>query len=89
MKRKTVTIINKLGLHARAAAKFVQIASSFESEINVRSGTREANGKSIMGIMMLAAAKGSKLDILTSGTDEEEALTMLENLINDRFGEGQ
>ncbi len=89
MKRKTVTIINKLGLHARAAAKFVQIASSFESEINVRSGTREANGKSIMGIMMLAAAKGSKLDILTSGADEEEALTMLENLINDRFGEGQ
>ena len=89
MKKKTVTIINKLGLHARAAAKFVQIASGFQAEINVHSGHREVSGKSIMGIMMLAAGKGSEIDIITIGPDEEEAMQALENLINDRFGEDQ
>ena len=89
MKKKTVTIINKLGLHARAAAKFVQVASGFQAEINVHSGHREVSGKSIMGIMMLAAGKGSEIDIITIGPDEEEAMQALENLINDRFGEDQ
>ena len=89
MKRKTIEIINKLGLHARAAAKFVQVASGFQSEINVYSGHREVSGKSIMGIMMLAAGKGSEIEISTVGPDEEEAMAALENLINDRFGEDE
>lgn len=87
MKQKTVKIINKLGLHARAAAKFVQVASGFQAEINVHSGHREVSGKSIMGIMMLAAGKGSEIEIITIGADEDEAMTALETLINDRFGE--
>lgn len=89
MKQKTITIINKLGLHARAAAKFVQVASGFQAEINVHSGHREVSGKSIMGIMMLAAGKGSEIDIITIGPDEEEAMQALEDLINNRFGEDE
>jgi phosphocarrier protein HPr len=87
MNQKTIKIINKLGLHARAAAKFVQVASGFQSEINVFSGHREVSGKSIMGIMMLAAGKGSEIEIKTIGPDEDEAMTALESLINDKFGE--
>ncbi len=87
MNRKTIKINNRLGLHARAAAKFVQIASAFQAEINVTSANREVSGKSIMGIMMLAAGKGSEIEITTIGPDEDEAMTALENLINDRFGE--
>lgn len=82
-------INNKLGLHARAAAKFVQTASGFESDINVRHGGREVSGKSIMGVMMLAAAKGSSIDIIASGRDEEQALDSLETLVTDRFGEAE
>ena len=89
MPRKTIKIINKLGLHARAAAKFVQVASGFQAEINVHSAHREVSGKSIMGIMMLAAGKGSEIDIITSGADEDDALAALEALINDKFGEDE
>lgn len=82
-----VTIINKLGLHARAAAKFVTLASRFTSEIRVQRGIKEVNGKSIMGIMMLAASQGTRLCLIASGSDEEKALQQLETLINQRFGE--
>lgn len=89
MNHKTVTIINKLGLHARAAAKFVQVASGFQAEINVHSRHREVSGKSIMGIMMLAAGKGLEIEIKTIGPDEDEAMAALETLINDKFGEDE
>ena len=89
MNRKTITIINKLGLHARAAAKFVQVSSGFHAEINVHSGHREVSGKSIMGIMMLAAGKGSEIEIKTIGPDEDDAMAALEALINNMFGEDE
>jgi phosphocarrier protein len=89
MNHKKITIINKLGLHARAAAKFVQVASRFHAEINVNSSHREVSGKSIMGIMMLAAGKGSEIDIKTIGPDEDEAMAALEDLINNKFGEDE
>lgn len=84
---REVTIINKLGLHARAAAKFVTTASRFESEIQLVRGHRQVNGKSIMGVMMLAAGRGTKLIIIASGQDENNAIEHLEELINNRFGE--
>lgn len=87
MKNKKVIINNKLGLHARAAAKFVRIASGFQSEIMIHSGHREVSGKSIMGVMMLAAGKGVEINIITIGPDEDEAMTSLENLIINKFGE--
>ena len=87
MKNKKIIINNKLGLHARAAAKFVRIASGFQSEIMIHLGNREVNGKSIMGIMMLAAGKGTEINIITIGTDENEAMTSLEDLIINKFGE--
>ncbi|HEY9148188.1 MAG TPA: HPr family phosphocarrier protein [Gammaproteobacteria bacterium] len=84
---KEITIINKLGLHARAAAKFVNLASGFSSEINISRNGRTVNGKSIMGVMMLAASCGSTIRLSVSGSDEELALQQLEQLIQDRFGE--
>ena len=87
MQTKQITIINKLGLHARAAAKFVQTAAKFDCDINIMHNGKKVNGKSIMGIMMLAASKGSTIEIATEGADEEAALAGLENLIQDRFGE--
>lgn len=87
MPKRTVTIINKLGMHARAAARLVQVASGFESDINIKYANKEVSCKSIMGVMMLAACKGSSIDITASGRDEEEALDKLEELIRDRFGE--
>lgn len=87
MPRKAVTIVNKLGLHARAAAKFVTLASQFGCDIRVGRGSQEINGKSIMGLMMLAASKGSVIDIITSGNDEQEAIAKLEELVAERFGE--
>lgn len=84
---KEITIINKLGLHARAAAKFVGLASGFKSEIHVSRNGRTVNGKSIMGVMMLAAACGSQIHIKVEGEDELQAITGLEQLIQDRFGE--
>ena len=87
MRRKEVTIINKLGLHARAAAKLVQTASSFDSDISVLHNDKKVSGKSIMGIMMLAAAKGSTIEVIASGEDEDEAVDAIDSLIADRFGE--
>ena len=87
MKNKKIIINNKLGLHARAAAKFVRIASGFQSEIMIHLGNREINGKSIMGIMMLAAGKGTEINIITIGPDENEAMSSLEDLIINKFGE--
>lgn len=88
MERK-VTICNKLGLHARAAAKFVTLASRFSSEIELIRDTKRVNGKSIMGVMMLAAAQGTELLLSATGADEVEALDELEALINNRFGEDE
>jgi phosphocarrier protein HPr len=84
---KDLTIINKLGMHARAAAKFVSLASHFESEVKLEKGARRVNGKSIMGVMMLAAAKGSTVTLYAHGGDEQQAMRELEDLINGRFGE--
>ncbi|MEE8320812.1 MAG: HPr family phosphocarrier protein [Gammaproteobacteria bacterium] len=89
MQRKTITIINKLGLHARAAAKFVQVASGFYCEINIHFAGKDVSGKSIMGVMMLAAGKGSDIEIIASGADEDEAINSMEQLIQDRFGENE
>ena len=89
MQRKEVNIINKLGLHARAAAKFVTTASRFESDIKLVRDGKEVNGKSIMGVMMLAAAKDTRLELVVSGSDEEEAMNHLTSLIADRFGEAE
>lgn len=89
MKNKKIVIGNKLGLHARAAAKFVRIASGFQSEIMIHLGEREVSGKSIMGIMMLAAGKGTEIRLVTIGPDENEAITALENLIINKFGEAE
>jgi len=87
MLKKEITIINKLGLHARAAAKFVNLASGFESEINISRNGKTVNGKSIMGVMMLAASCGSQIELSVDGTDEQAALQQIEQLIEDRFGE--
>ena len=87
MQKDTVVIINKLGLHARAAARFVETAAAFESNIEVNSGEKTVNGKSIMGLMMLAAARGATVELTTRGRDEEQALMALVKLIEDRFGE--
>ena len=89
MASKTLTIINKLGLHARAAAKFVQVATSFACEINIKHGGREVSGKSIMGVMMLAVGKGTEIEIIAHGSDAKQALDTLEKLVLDRFGEDE
>jgi phosphocarrier protein HPr len=89
MIEKTLTIINKLGLHARAAAKFVTTASQFSSEIKVARNGRIVNGKSIMGLMMLAAAKHTSIVINIEGDDEQAAFDAINALIEDFFGEGQ
>lgn len=82
-----VTIVNRLGLHARAATKLVQTASHYASEVTILRDGKEVNGKSIMGVMMLAAAQGAEIEIRVEGSDAEEALQALETLISDRFGE--
>lgn len=87
MQRREFTIINKLGLHARAAAKLVTLASGFASDIEIRHGVRNVNGKSIMGVMMLAASQGKQIEVTASGADEVQALDALQALIQDRFGE--
>lgn len=84
---ESVTIINKLGLHARASAKFVQLASTFECQITLERSGQTVNGKSIMGIMMLAASQGTELRVCTDGTGEKKALESLVEMIGDRFGE--
>lgn len=82
-----ITIINKLGLHARAASKLVNCASHFESEIFIVRNSNRVNAKSIMGVMMLAASKGTEITLETDGADEQEAQQAMIELINNRFGE--
>ncbi|MDR0770340.1 MAG: HPr family phosphocarrier protein [Burkholderiales bacterium] len=89
MPRREVMIPNKLGLHARAAAKLTQLASRFPCDIFMERSNRRVNAKSIMGVMMLAAGQGAKVMLETSGEKENEALEALEALINDYFGEGE
>ena len=89
MRSVEAEIVNRLGLHARAAAKLTHIASGFQSEIWVSRSGRRVNAKSIMGVMMLAAGKGSTVKIEASGADAEAALAALTKLIADRFGEGE
>ncbi len=89
MIEQNVTIVNKLGLHARAAAKLVTCASRFASSVHLDYNGQVVNGKSIMGVMMLAAAKGSELLLRVEGEDEAEAAEALTKLIADRFGEDE
>ncbi len=89
MIKNSVTISNKLGLHARASAKLTKLAGSFPCEVWVSRGERRVNAKSIMGVMMLAAGIGSTIDVETDGEREDEANTALLTLINDKFGEGE
>jgi phosphocarrier protein HPr len=89
MQQLEVEIVNKLGLHARASAKLTQIAGSYQCEVWLSRNGRRVNAKSIMGVMMLAAAKGSKVAIETSGADEDAAMQALTQLIADKFGESE
>ena len=86
---KNIEIINKLGLHARAAAQFVKLASNFSSHIEIEKNQQRVNGKSIMGVMMLAASKGSQITIYAEGEDENDSIIKLEELINNRFNEDE
>ena len=89
MPRGDAPIINKLGLHARASAKLTQLASGFPCEVWLERNGRRVNAKSIMGVMMLAAAKGSTITIDTQGEQADEALAAIQALVADRFGEGE
>ena len=89
MIRSTVTISNKLGLHARASAKLTKLAGSFQCDVHLSRNGRRINAKSIMGVMMLAAGLGSDVELEADGADEQAATTALLALINDKFGEGQ
>ena len=87
--KKNLDITNKLGLHARAASLFVKTASAFSSTINVSNSEKDANGKSIMSMMLLQASCGSFVDICIEGEDETAAMAALEALVNDKFGESE
>ena len=89
MVKTTITISNKLGLHARASAKLSKLAGSFRSDVFLSRQGRRVNAKSIMGVMMLAAGIGSEVELETDGVDEAEALAALSALFADKFGEGQ
>ncbi len=89
MAKISLEIINKLGLHARASTKLTQTASQFKSEVWIEKNGRRVNAKSIMGVMMLAAAKGSIIDIEANGADEDQAIAALQALVNNYFGEGE
>jgi phosphocarrier protein len=89
MIRSTITISNKLGLHARASAKFTKLAASFPCDVFLSRNARRVNAKSIMGVMMLAAGLGSQVEIETNGDREQEAMDALRHLIDDKFGEGE
>lgn len=89
MIKKSVTISNKLGLHARASAKLTKIAGSFPCEVWLSRGDRRINAKSIMGVMMLAAGLGSTVELETNGEQEDEAMDAIVRLMNDKFGEGE
>jgi phosphocarrier protein len=89
MQQREVEIVNKLGLHARASAKLTQLAAKFQSEVHMSRNGRKVNAKSIMGVMMLAAGKGSRVTLEVDGPDEEQAMDAICALIGDMFGEGQ
>ncbi|HYA37134.1 MAG TPA: HPr family phosphocarrier protein [Candidatus Methylomirabilis sp.] len=89
MQCQKIVIINKLGLHARASAKLVSLASEFSAEITLKRNGQQVNAKSIMGIMMLAAAKGAELELCAEGPDEKNAIEALTELVGNRFGEGE
>jgi len=89
MIRSTATISNRLGLHARASAKFTKLAGGFASEVHMTRNGRRINAKSIMGVMMLAAGLGSEVELETEGVDEQDAMAALLAMIKDKFGEGQ
>jgi len=89
MIKTSISISNKLGLHARASAKLTKLAGSFQSEVFMSRNSRRVNAKSIMGVMMLAAGLGSEVEIETTGPDEQVAMDALLALINDKFGEGE
>ena len=89
MLQKDALIANKLGLHARASAKLTQLASGFKSEVMLSRNGRRVNAKSIMGVMMLAAARGTTIGIETDGPDEADAMRAILALIDDKFGEGE
>ncbi|CAN1525018.1 FruB Phosphotransferase system, HPr-related proteins [Burkholderiaceae bacterium] len=89
MPQLEIVVSNKLGLHARAAAKLTQLAGQFSGEIFISKGAQRVNAKSIMGVMMLAAGIGSTVKLEASGGDAEQALTALQALFDDKFGEGQ
>jgi len=89
MLQREVEIVNKLGLHARASAKLTQVAGQFQADVWLSRNGRRVNAKSIMGVMMLAAAKGSILLVETDGPDETDAMRAIQELVADRFGEGE
>ena len=89
MIQQDIEIVNKLGLHARASAKLTQLAGKFRSEVWLTRNTRRVNGKSIMGVMMLAAGKGSKVKLEIDGEDEDACLQAITVMINGKFGEGE
>ena len=89
MQQREVEIVNKLGLHARASAKLTQLAARYQSDVQMSRNGRKVNAKSIMGVMMLAAGKGSKVTIEIEGPDESDAMEAIVSLIGDYFGEGQ
>ena len=89
MQQREVEIVNKLGLHARASAKLTQLAAQYQCDVSLARSGRKVNAKSLMGVMMLAAGKGSRIVLETDGPDETEALDAIVALIGDYFGEGQ
>jgi phosphocarrier protein HPr len=89
MQKKSVKVVNRLGLHARASAKLTQLASSFKSQVWISREARRVNAKSIMGVMMLAAGLGSTVELEADGADEAEAIAAIEKLFADKFGEGE
>ncbi len=89
MLKQSLTIINKLGLHARASMKLVNLAGRYQSEILIRHQDREVNAKSVMGVMVLALSKGVEFELSVEGPDEAEAMQAVAELINDRFGEDE
>jgi phosphocarrier protein HPr len=89
MQQKKVIIANKLGLHARAAARLVALTSKYSSKVQLICGDKKVNGKSIMGIMMLAASAGSQVEVIAEGDDEQELVDEIENLIGNKFYENE
>ena len=87
MVEKNLEILNELGMHARAATKFVQLANHYKAEVTIEKDGQQVNGKSIMGVLLLAASRGSQITVRCNGVDAEQALVALTGLVNDKFGE--